>query len=84
MNTEVQSLLLDTIAIIRLIIKYLPENYVFDFQLVEVLLKFITLQDFQTSAMMCLHEILCHPMSHKYQSLVTHSLRQFIQFLVHS
>lgn len=68
--------------IIRLIIKYLPENCVFDYQLAEVLIKFITLQDFQTSAMRCLHEILCHPLSHKYQSLVTYSLRQFVEFLV--
>lgn len=81
-NTEVVSLLLDTIDIIRLIIKYLPDECVFSYELVDVLLKFITLDAFRTSAMMCLHEIVCHPNSARYPSLVSQSLRRFLDYMV--
>ena len=82
MNTEVVSLLLDTIDIIRLIIKYLPDECVFSYELVEVLLKFITLDQFRTSAMACLQEILSHPNSSRFPSLVSQSLRRFRESMV--
>lgn len=47
-------------------------------------MKFITLQDYQNAAMTCLHEILIHPHSYKYQSLVIRCIRSFIEFLVRS
>ena len=81
-NTEVVSLLLDTIDTLRLILKYLPDEYVFDYNLVEVLQKFIEIDQFRTSAMMCLQEILCHSRSGKYPSLVSQALNRFIQYMV--
>ncbi|KNB42717.1 exportin-1 [Blastocystis sp. subtype 4] len=80
-NTEVVPLLLDTIDTIRLILKYLPDDCVFNYQLADVLLKFITIDQFRTSAMMCLQEILCHPNSYKYPSLISQSIRRFLEYL---
>ena len=82
MNTEVPSLLLDTMDIIRLIVKYLPAECVFDYQLSGVLQKFVQLEQFQTAAMSCLHEILCHPLCRNYQSFLTQSLKNFMEYIV--
>ena len=75
-------LLLDTIDTIRLILKYLPDDCVFNYQLADVLLKFITIDQFRTSAMMCLQEVLCHSNSYKYPSLISQSIRRFLEYLV--
>lgn len=80
-NTEVEPLLLDTLDTIHLILRYLPEDCVFNYQLVDVLLKFLSLDAFRTSAMRCLQEILTHPASARYPSLVLQSLRRFLDFL---
>lgn len=44
----------------------LPEDCVFNYQLIDVLLKFLSLDAFRTSAMRCLQEILTHPASARY------------------
>ena len=54
----------------------------FNYQLADVLLKFISIDQFRTSAMMCLQEILCHSNSYKYPSLISQSIRRFLEYLV--
>ena len=80
-NTEVTSLLIDTINILRLILRYLPDEKVFDYNLSNVLLQGIQRDDLRSCCMLCLQEIMCHPHAYLVPSLVTQSLQRFLQFL---
>lgn len=80
-NTEVVSLVIDAVNIVRLTLSYLPDEQVFDYNLSNVLLQGVQQDALRLSCMQCLQEILCHPRAGKFPALVTQSLTRFLQFL---
>ena len=80
-NTEVVSLIIDAVNIIRLTLAYLPDEQVFDYNLSSILLQGIQQDALRLACMLCLQEILCHPRAGKFPALVSQSLTRFLQFL---
>lgn len=80
-NTEVVSLVIDAVNIIRLTLAYLPDEQVFDYNLSSVLLQGVQQDALRLPCMLCLQEVLCHPHASKFPALVTQSLTRFMQFL---
>lgn len=80
-NTEVVSLIIDAVNVIRLTLAYLPDEQVFDYNLSSILLQGIQQDALRLACMLCLQEILCHPRAGKFPALVSQSLTRFLQFL---